>query len=44
MIPGMFQVLDEDGDGALTLDEFTHAVQLFSNIKNTDDLYNLAFM
>ncbi len=44
MVPRMFELMDRDGDGELTIEEFVHAVEWFGTIKTTEDMYRLAFM
>uniref|UniRef100_A0A383VCJ3 EF-hand domain-containing protein n=1 Tax=Tetradesmus obliquus TaxID=3088 RepID=A0A383VCJ3_TETOB len=43
LVPRMFELLDDDGDGFLTLQEFIKAIEWFGTIKTADDMYRLAF-
>lgn len=43
MIPRIFKMIDTDGDGSLTLQEFVRAVEWFGTLKTAEQMYQLAF-
>lgn len=43
MIPRKFELIDTDGDGDVTLQEFVRAVEWFGTLKTSEQMYQLAF-
>lgn len=43
MIPRIFDLIDTNGDGSLTLQEFVKAVEWFGTLKTAEQMYQLAF-